>query len=75
MGYMVYCDASREGLGCILMQNGKVVVYGSRQLKNHEKNYSAYDLELAVMVFALKLWRHYFYDETFEIFTYHKSLK
>jgi len=75
VGYTVYCDASREGLGCVLMQNGKVVAYGSRQLKNHERNYPTHDLELAAVVFALKLWRHYLFGETFEIFTDHKSLK
>ena len=52
----MYCDASREGLGCVLIQNGKVVAYGSRQLKNHEKNYSTHELELAAIVFALKSW-------------------
>ena len=74
-GYTVYCDASREGLGCVLMQDGKVVAYGSRQLKNHEKNYPTHDLELAAVVFALKSWRHYLYGEKFELFTDHKSLK
>ena len=55
MGYTMHCDASKEGLGCVLMQNGKVVAYGSRQLKNHEKNYPMHDLKLAAVVFALKL--------------------
>ena len=55
----VYCDASRVGLGCVLMQEGKVIAYASRQLKVHEKNYPTYDLELADVVFALNLWRHY----------------
>lgn len=71
----MYCDASKEGLGCVLMQNGKVVAYGSRQLKPHERNYPTHDLELAAVVFALKQWRHYLYEEQFEIFTDHKSLK
>ena len=57
------------------MQDGKVVAYGSRQLKNHEKNYPTHDLELAAVVFALKSWRHYLYGEKFELFTDHKSLK
>nr|KYP61974.1 Retrovirus-related Pol polyprotein from transposon 17.6 [Cajanus cajan] len=57
----VYCDASHQGLGCVLMQTKKVVAYASRQLKNHERNYPTHDLELAVVVFALKIWRHYFY--------------
>ncbi|WMV41650.1 hypothetical protein MTR67_035035, partial [Solanum verrucosum] len=60
-GFVVYCDASRIGLGCVLMQNGKIIVYSSRQLKNHEKNYPTHDLELAAVVFALKIWRHYLY--------------
>ena len=51
-GYTVYCDASRVGLGCVLMQNGQVVAYASRQLKNHERNYPTHDLELAAVVFA-----------------------
>ena len=54
-GYTVYCDASRTGLGCVLMQSGRVVAYGSRQLKNHEQNYPTHDMELAVVVFALKI--------------------
>ena len=74
-GYTVYCDASRVGLGCVLMQNGKVIAYASRQLKKHEQNYPTHDLEMAAVVFALKIWRHYLYGETCEIFTYHKSLK
>ena len=53
LGYQVYCDASKDGLGCVLMQIGKVVAYGSRQLKTHEQNYPTHDLELAAVVFAL----------------------
>ena len=74
-GYTVYCDASRAGLGCVLMQFGRVVAYGSRQLKNHEQNYPTHDMELAVVVFALKICRHYLYDEEFEVYSDHKSLK
>ncbi|KAL9374753.1 hypothetical protein Peur_031632 [Populus x canadensis] len=74
-GYTVYCDASRVGLGCVLMQHGKVIVYASRQLKKHEQNYPTHDLEMAAVIFALKIWRHYLYGETCEIFTDHKSLK
>ncbi|KAH0636341.1 hypothetical protein KY285_036093 [Solanum tuberosum] len=59
--YVIYFDASRVGLGCVLMQKGKVIAYDSRQLKVHEKNYLTHDLELAVVVFALKIWRHYLY--------------
>ena len=54
-GVQVYCDASRAGLGCVLMQSGRVVSYGSRQLKNHEQNYPTHDIELAAVVFALKI--------------------
>ena len=54
-GFVVYCDASRVGLGCVLMQNGKVIAYASRQLKVHEKNYPTHDLELAAVVFSLKI--------------------
>ncbi|KAH0655603.1 hypothetical protein KY285_030485 [Solanum tuberosum] len=60
-GFVVYCDASRVGLGCVLMQHEKVIAYASRQLKIHEKNYPTHDLELAAIVFALKIWRHYLY--------------
>ena len=73
--YTVYCDASRAGLGCVLMQSGRVVAYGSSQLKNHEQNYPTHDMELATVVFALKIWRHYLYDEEFEVYLDHKSLK
>ncbi|GKC44708.1 putative reverse transcriptase domain-containing protein [Tanacetum coccineum] len=57
--FVVYCDASGIGLGCVLMQRGKVIAYASRQLKIHEKNYTTHDLELGAVVFALKIWRHY----------------
>ena len=58
---MVYNDASRQGLGYVLMQNDRVIAYASRQLKKHEENYPTHDLELATVVFALKIWRHYLY--------------
>ena len=74
-GYTVYCDASRSGLGCVLMQSGRVVAYGSRQLKNHEQNYPTHYIELAAVVFALKIWRQYLYGEEFEVYSDHKSLK
>ena len=74
-GYTVYCDASRAGLGCVLMLSRRVVAYGSRQLKNHEQNYPTHDMELAAIVFALKIWRHYLYGEEFEVYSDNKSLK
>ena len=74
-GYTVYCDALKTGLGCVLMQSERVVAYGSHQLKNHEQNYPTHDMELAVVVFALKIWRHYLYGEQFEMYSNHKSLK
>ena len=73
--YTLYSDASSIGLGCILMQDGKVVAYASRQLKPHEKNYPTHDLELDAVLFALKIWRHYLYEEKCRIYTDHKSLK
>ena len=71
----MYCDASKDKLGCVMMQSGRVMTYGSRQLKNHEQNYPTHDLELAAIVFALKIWLHYLYGEQFEVFSYHKSQK
>jgi hypothetical protein len=73
--FMVYTDASHIDLGCVLMQDGKVIAYGSRQLKKCERNYPTHDLEFATVVFALKSWRHYLYGETCDIYTDHKSLK
>ena len=73
--YTLYSDASGIGLGCVLMQYGKVVAYLSRQLKPHEQNYPTHDLELAAIVFALKIWRHYLYREKCRIYIDHKSLK
>jgi hypothetical protein len=73
--FSVYCDASYTGLGCELMQDGKVVTYSSRELKVHEKNYPTHFLELAAVVHALKTWRHYLYGQKCDIYTDHKSLK
>ncbi|KAA3466329.1 DNA/RNA polymerases superfamily protein [Gossypium australe] len=73
--FVIYNDASLNWLGCVLMQEGKVIAYASRQLKPHEKNYPTHDLELAAIVFALKIWRHHLYGERCRIFTDHKSLK
>ena len=73
--FVIYCDASRQGLGCVLMQDGKVVAYASRQLRPHEQNYLTHDLEFAAVVHALKIWRHYLIGNKCEIYTDHKSLK
>ena len=73
--FVIYSDASLKGLGCVLMQHGKVITYASRQLKTHEWKYPTHDLELATIVFILKIWRHYLYGEKCEIYTDHKSLK
>ncbi|GJW56907.1 putative reverse transcriptase domain-containing protein, partial [Tanacetum coccineum] len=72
--FVVYCDASRKGLGVVLMQREKVIAYASRQLKIHEKNYTTHDLELRVVVFALKMRRYYLYGTKYVVFTDHKSL-
>ncbi|GJR54474.1 putative reverse transcriptase domain-containing protein [Tanacetum coccineum] len=72
---VVYCDASYLGLGCVLMQRGKVIAYASRQLKKHEENYPTHDLEFAAVVLALKIWRHYLYGVKFIIYTDHRSLQ
>jgi ribonuclease HI len=71
----VYCDASGTGLGCVLMQDNRVIAYASRALRPHEQNYPTHDLELAAVVHALKMWRHYLMGTHYNIFTDHKSLK
>ncbi|KAG8485714.1 hypothetical protein CXB51_019031 [Gossypium anomalum] len=73
--FVIYSDASLIGLGCVLMQEGRVVAYAPRQLKPHEKNYPTHDLELAAIVFALKIWRHYLFGERCHVYSDHKSLK
>jgi hypothetical protein len=74
-GLDVYCDASHLGLGCVLMHEGKVIAYASRQLQKHENNYPTHDLKLAAVVHTLKIWRHYMIGNKCKIFTDHKSLK
>ncbi|XP_042455224.1 uncharacterized protein LOC122039864 [Zingiber officinale] len=71
-GFVLFTDASYQGLGAVLMQRDRVVSYASRQLKDHERNYPVHDLELAAIIFALKIWRHHLYGITFEIYTDHK---
>ncbi|GKE41331.1 putative reverse transcriptase domain-containing protein, partial [Tanacetum coccineum] len=72
--FIVYCDASLQGLGAVLMQWEKVIAYASRQLKPHKENYTTHNLELRAVVFALKIWRHYLYGTKCTVFTDHKSL-
>nr|GEX99829.1 putative reverse transcriptase domain-containing protein [Tanacetum cinerariifolium] len=73
--FVIYCDASHQGLGAVLMQREKVIAYASRQLKPNEENYTTHDLELAAVVFALKIWRHYLYGTKCTMFTDYKSLQ
>jgi hypothetical protein len=73
--FLVYCDASYTGLGCVLMQEGRVVAYSSQQLKIHERIYPTHDLELVAVVHALKIWMHYLYGQKCDVYTDHKSLK
>ena len=74
-GFVVYCDTCRVGLGCVLMQHGKVVAYASRKLKVHERNYLTHNLELAALIFFLKIWRHYLNGVHVDMYTDHKSLQ
>ena len=72
---MVYYDVSKMGLGGVLMHNVQVVAYASRELRVHDRNYPTHDLELATVVFVLKIWKHYLFGSKFEVFSDHKSLK
>jgi hypothetical protein len=71
----IYCDASGTGLGCVLMQDHRVIVYASRALRVHKQNYPTHDLELAAVIHALKIWRHHLMGAKCHIYTDHKSLK
>jgi hypothetical protein len=73
--FSIYCDASNQGLGCVLMQDGHMVAYASRQLRMHEVHYLTHELELAVVLHALKIWRHYLMKKRCELYMDHKSLK
>jgi hypothetical protein len=73
--FSIYCDAFGQGLGCVLMQDGHVVAYASRQLRKHEAHYPTHDLELAIAVHALKIWRHYLMGKRWALYMDHKSLK
>jgi hypothetical protein len=74
-GFDIYCDACGQGLGCVLMQEGHMIAYASRQLWKHELNCPTHDIELAAIVHALKIWRHYIMGTKCQVFTDHKSLK
>jgi hypothetical protein len=73
--FSIYCDASGQGLGCVLMQDDHVVTYAPRQLGKHEVHYPTHNLELAAIVHALKIWRHYLMGKRCVLYTDHKSLK
>jgi hypothetical protein len=73
--FSIYCDVSGQGLWCVHMQDGHVVAYALRQLRKHEVNYPTHDLELATVVHAVKIWRHYLMEKRCELYTDHKSLK
>jgi hypothetical protein len=73
--FSIYYDESGQCLGCVLMQDGRVVAYASRQLRKHEVNYPTNDLELAAVIHTLKIWRHYLMGKRCELYTDHKSLK
>jgi hypothetical protein len=73
--FLIHYYASGQGLGCVLMQDGHVVAYASRQLRKHEEKYPTRDLELAAIVHALKIWRHYIIDKRCEVYSDYKNLK
>jgi hypothetical protein len=71
----IYCDASGTGLGCVLMQDNRVIAYASQALRVHEQNYPTHDLEVAAVIYALKIWRHHLMGIKCHIYTDHKSPK
>jgi hypothetical protein len=73
--FSIFCDASGQGLGCVLMQDGPMVAYASRQLRKREEHYLTPDFDLAIVVHALKIWRYYLMEKKCELYTDHKSLK
>lgn len=73
--FLVCTDASKEGLGCVLMQEGRVIAYASRKLRTHEENYATHYLEMAAIVYALKIWRHYLLRRKFDLRTDHCGLQ
>jgi hypothetical protein len=73
--FSIYCDAFGQGLGCVFMEDGHVVAYASRQLRKHEERYPTHDLDLAAVVHALKIWRHYIIGKRCKVYSDHKSLK
>jgi hypothetical protein len=73
--FSIYCDASGQGLGCVLVQDGHLVAYASRQLRKHKEKYQTHDMELGAMVQALKIWWHYIIGKRCEVYSDHKSLK
>jgi hypothetical protein len=74
-GFDIYCDACGQGLGCVIIQQGHMIAYVSRQLRKHELNYPTHDIELAAVVHALKIWRHYIMGTKCQVYTDQNSLK
>jgi hypothetical protein len=72
--FFIFCDASGQGLGCVIMQDGLMVAYASRQLRKREEHYLTPNLELAIVVHVLKIWRYYLAEKRCELYTDHKSL-
>ena len=73
--FVVCIDACNDGLGGVLIQEGHVIAYESRKLKVHENNYATYDLELAIVIHALKMWQHHLIGRKFVLMTNNKGLK